>query len=49
MNSERKPPSAGRVDALSEGVVAEILKTLRGLRYGVVSIVVQRAGCRFVR
>ncbi len=29
------------VDAVGESVVAEIVRSLRGLRYGVVSIVVQ--------
>jgi hypothetical protein len=30
-----------RVDALGDPVIVQILKTLQGLRYGVVSIVVQ--------
>jgi hypothetical protein len=30
-----------RVDALGEPVIAQIVQTLRGLKYGVVSIVVQ--------
>jgi hypothetical protein len=30
-----------RVNALGEPVIAQIVQTLRGLRYGVVSIVVQ--------
>ena len=33
--------SGRRVDALGDPVLAQILKTLQGLRYGVVSIVVQ--------
>ena len=32
---------ARRVDTLGEPVVAQILRTLQGLRFGVVSIVVQ--------
>jgi hypothetical protein len=34
-------PSGKYVDALGDPVMAQILKTLQGLRYGVVSIVVQ--------
>jgi hypothetical protein len=34
-------PNGRRVDALGDPVFAQILKTLQGLRYGVVSIVVQ--------
>lgn len=34
-------PNCRRVDALGDPVIAQILKTLQGLRYGVVSIVVQ--------
>jgi hypothetical protein len=30
-----------RVDALGDAVIAQIVKTLQGLRYGIVSIVVQ--------
>jgi hypothetical protein len=33
--------AARRVDALGDPVIAQILKTLQGLRYGVVSIIVQ--------
>ena len=33
--------SGKRVDALGDPVIAQIVKTLQGLRYGVVSIVVQ--------
>jgi hypothetical protein len=33
--------SGRRVDALGDPVLTQILKTLQGLRYGVVSIVVQ--------
>ena len=33
--------AARHVDALGDPVIAQILKTLQGLRYGVVSIVVQ--------
>jgi len=34
-------PNGRGVDALGDPVVTQILKTLQGLRYGVVSIVVQ--------
>jgi hypothetical protein len=34
-------PNGRSVDTLGDPVVAQILKTLQGLRYGVVSIVVQ--------
>ena len=33
--------TAKRVDALGDQVIGQIIKTLQGLRYGVVSIVVQ--------
>jgi hypothetical protein len=33
--------TARRVDVLGEAVIGQILKTLQGLRYGTVSIVVQ--------
>ena len=35
------PLPATRTDALGEAVITQILQTLRGLRYGVVSIIVQ--------
>jgi hypothetical protein len=34
-------PNGRRADALGDPVIAQILKTLQGLRYGVVSIIVQ--------
>jgi hypothetical protein len=40
-NHTDESPSDRRVDALGDPVIAQILKALHGLRYGVVSIVVQ--------
>jgi len=40
-NSVGESPGGRRADALGDPVVTQILKTLQGLRYGVVSIVVQ--------
>jgi hypothetical protein len=43
MSNDPLPNGKGvtRVDALGDPVIAQIVQTLRGLRYGVVSIVVQ--------
>ena len=40
-NSTHNAKATTRADTLGEPVIAQIVQTLRGLRYGVVSIVVQ--------
>jgi hypothetical protein len=35
------PAPSARVDAPGEAVISQILQTLRGLRYGVVTVIVQ--------
>ena len=39
-NEQSSPAAIGRADSTSEPMMAQIFKTLQGLRYGVVSIVV---------